>query len=77
MNKRKIVAGSFSPTSGHADPRRTTRAFAAAAQRLGAIYWTGTECLTLRRVADRVAGALNKRGTIQSELSPAKWLTLK
>ena len=63
---KQIVAGSFSPTSGHADPRRTTRAFAAAAQRYGAVYWTGTECLALRRVADRVVGALTERGIIQA-----------
>jgi len=64
---KQIVAGNFSPTSGHADPRRTTRAFAAAAKRHGASYWTGTECLALHRVADRVVGALTKRGIIQAE----------
>ncbi|MBO0790940.1 MAG: FAD-binding oxidoreductase, partial [Ktedonobacteraceae bacterium] len=62
-----IVAGSFSPTSGHADPRRTTRAFAAAAQRQGAIYWAGIECLALCQTDDRVVGALTKRGIIQAE----------
>lgn len=63
----QIVAGSFSPVSGHADPRRTTRAFASAAQRHGATYWTDTRCLALCRVADRVVGALTERGTIQAE----------
>jgi len=63
----QMVAGSFSPASGHADPRRTTRAFAAAAQRHGAIYWTGSECLALHRVSDRVVGALTERGNIQAE----------
>jgi sarcosine oxidase subunit beta len=64
---KQVVAGSFSPASGHADPRRTTRAFAGAAQRHGALYWTGSECLALRRVADRVVGALTERGIIQAE----------
>lgn len=64
---KPILAGSFSPTSGHADPRRVTRAFAEAAQRQGAIYWTGIECLTLHRVADRVVGALTERGRVQAE----------
>lgn len=63
----QIAAGSFSPVSGHADPRHTTRAFAVAAQRHGAIYWTGTECLTLHKVADRVVGALTERGNVQAE----------
>ena len=63
----QVVAGSFSPTSGHADPRLTTRAFAKAAKRLGAIYWTSTECLALQHVADRVIGAQTGRGTVQAE----------
>ncbi len=63
----QIVAGSFSPTSGHADPQLTTRAFAAAAQRQGARYWTHTACLALHRIADRVVGALTERGFVQAE----------
>src|SRR5690349_9126985 len=35
----QVVAGIFSPSSGHADPRLTTRAFATAARRHGATYW--------------------------------------
>ena len=57
----QIVAGSFSAASGQADPRLTTRAFATAAQRQGAGYWTSTECLALQRVADRVIGAQTGR----------------
>ena len=38
LNER-VVAGSYSPTDGQANPARTTRAFAAAAQHLGAEYW--------------------------------------
>jgi sarcosine oxidase subunit beta len=63
----QVVAGSFSPVSGHADPRLTTRAFANAARRHGAIYWTSTECLALHRVADRVIGAQTERGPVQAE----------
>ncbi len=63
----QIVAGSFSPAAGHADARRTTRAFADAARRLGASYWTGSECLALHRVAGRVVGALTRQGLVQAE----------
>src|SRR6266567_224646 len=63
----QVVAGSFSSASGQANPRLTTRAFANAAKRYGAIYWTSTECLTLQRVADRVVGAQTGRGTVQAE----------
>ena len=63
----QVVAGSFSPADGQADPRLTTRAFANAAQRHGAIYWTRTECLALQRVADRVVGAQTGRGNVLAE----------
>jgi sarcosine oxidase subunit beta len=63
----QVVAGSFSPADGQADPALTTRAFATAAKRHGAIYWTRTECLALQRVADRIVGAQTGRGTVQAE----------
>jgi sarcosine oxidase subunit beta len=63
----QVVAAAFSPASGHADPRLTTRAFASAAIRRGAIYWTGTECLSLQRFGDRVVGAQTGRGPVQAE----------
>src|SRR5262249_6612282 len=47
----QVVAGSFSPSDGQANPALTTRAFASAAKRHGAVYWTRTECLALERVA--------------------------
>jgi sarcosine oxidase subunit beta len=63
---QQVVAGSFSPADGQADPVATTRAFANAARRHGALYWTGTECLALERVADRVAGARTGRGSVRA-----------
>lgn len=62
-----VTAGGYSPPSGQADPRLTTRAFASAAQRQGAIYWMGTECLALERVGDRVVGAQTGRGLVQAK----------
>ena len=63
----QVVAGSFSPADGQADPVRTTQAFAAAAQRAGACYWTSTACLALQRVGDRVVGAQTTRGTVSAQ----------
>ena len=63
----QVVAGSFSPADGQADPVLTTRAFATTAQRQGAIYWTNTECLALQRVADRIVGAQTGRGIVQAQ----------
>ncbi len=63
----QVVAGIYSPSSGHADPRLTTRAFANAAGRYGAFYWTGTACLALQRVGDHVVGAQTEHGAVQAQ----------
>lgn len=63
----QVVAGSYSPADGQADPVRSTRAFASAAKRHGAIYWTDTACVALERAGDRVVGALTAQGAVQAE----------
>jgi len=73
---QQVVAGSFSPADGQADPVRTTHAFAAAAQQLGARYWTETRCLALRTVGTRVVGAETTRGEVmagQTVLATGAW----
>ena len=62
-----VVSGSYSPGDGQADPALTTRAFATAAQRLGATYWKGTAVLALLVEGERVIGARTGRGEIQAE----------
>ena len=52
-----VIAASFSPADGQADPALTTRAFAAAAQRHGATYWTETSCESLQVAGGHVGGA--------------------
>ncbi len=56
LNER-VVAGSYSSLDGQADPARTTRAFASAAQRHGAVYWTETRALNLLQQNGRIIGA--------------------
>jgi sarcosine oxidase subunit beta len=63
----QVVAGSFSPSDGQADPVRTTRAFASAAQRHGATYWTRTSALSLLTQGERVIGARTERGEVLAE----------
>ena len=58
------VAGSYSPSDGQADPTLTTRAFAAAAQRHGAIYWTETTVRALASNDRRVIGARTARADV-------------
>lgn len=63
----QVVAGSFSPADGQADPMRTTRAFAAAAQRHGAIYWNHTEVTHLLTSSQRIIGLQTQKGMVHAE----------
>jgi sarcosine oxidase subunit beta len=63
----QVVAGSYSPGDGQADPVHTTRAFVTAAERHGAVYWNGTAVLALLTQANRVIGAQTERGEVQAE----------
>jgi sarcosine oxidase subunit beta len=63
----QIVAGSYSPADGMVDPILTTRAFAAAAQRYGASYWTHTICDSLIADRGRITGARTSRGEIAAK----------
>ena len=63
----QIIAGSYSPIDGQASPPHTTRAFAQAAQRLGATYWTNTTALSLLTHASRVTGVRTTQGDIEAQ----------
>ena len=62
-----VSAASYSPADGQADPALTTRAFANAAQRHGATYWTGTEIAALLTTDSHVTGVRTSRGEVQAE----------
>jgi len=63
----QVVAGSYSPADGHADPALTAHAFAEAARSAGAAYWTGTPCEALRTRGERVAGVRTARGDVEAD----------
>ena len=63
----QVVAGSYSPADGQASPPRTTRAFAQAAQRLGATYFTNTPALALLTHNSRVTGVRTTQGNITAQ----------
>ncbi len=72
----QVVAGSYSPADGQASPPHTTRAFAGAAQRHGALYWTNTPALSLITHASRVTGVRTPQGDIEAQhivLSAGAW----
>lgn len=59
-----VVAGSFCPTDGHANPTLTTQAFASAAQRAGAKLWRRTRLTGIKVRGGRIAGVQTSRGTV-------------
>jgi sarcosine oxidase subunit beta len=63
----RVVAGSYSPSDGQADPVLTTRAFASAAQHHGAIYWTGTSASSFSIHNQRVVSVQTGRGEVKAE----------
>ncbi len=64
---QRVMAGSYSPADGQADPARTTRAFASAAQRYGATYKTGERVMALLRKGERILGARTAQEELQAE----------
>ncbi len=62
----RIVAASWCPTDGHADPHAAVTAFAEAARRLGAEIREDTEAIMLIRDRDRVTGAHTVTGAIHA-----------
>lgn len=63
----RVLAGSYSPRDGQADPALTTRAFAAAAIRLGATCWQETTALAFLQQDSRILGVRTTQGDVQAE----------
>jgi sarcosine oxidase subunit beta len=63
-----VTAASYSPKDGQADPALTTRAFAAAAARHGAIAWHDTLTHGLFVSKSRVVGVGTSRGDIDADM---------
>jgi sarcosine oxidase, subunit beta len=63
----KVVAGSYSPEDGHANPPATAKAFAAAAQRHGAAYRNGMDVTALVARGGRVVGVQTSGGVIEAD----------
>lgn len=59
-----VLGASFCASDGHADPRKTVRAFVAAAERAGAETRFGERVLSIDIEADRVVGVTTDRGVI-------------
>lgn len=62
-----VVAASFCPSDGHANPTKTVEAFAAAAIRHGATIRSGTRVLEIVVEGGRVAGVRTAAGAIAAD----------
>ena len=63
-----VLAASFCPTDGHANPTESVRAFAAAAERHGATIRTGTTVSGIVAGGGRVTGVRTIDGTIAADV---------
>lgn len=73
-----VLAGTYSPDDGHANPTLTTRAFAQAAERLGTTMQLGTRVNAIRQDGDRAIGVLTDVGEIACQslvLATGAWST--
>lgn len=59
-----VLAASFCPTDGHADPNATVAAFRAAAERHGADFRLGTRVVAVETAGGRVTAVRTDAGTI-------------
>ena len=62
-----VLAASFCPTDGHADPVKATRAFADSARRHGATIREGVGAIALRVARDQIAGVDTTAGFIPTD----------
>lgn len=62
----QVIAGSYSPSDGFANPMLVTKSFAAAARLSGAKVYTRTEVTAIRREGTRVVGVESSRGPLAS-----------
>jgi sarcosine oxidase subunit beta len=62
-----VLAASYCPTDGHADPIKATHAFVESARRHGAIVREGVAVTSIQVANQRVAGVLTAAGSIAAE----------
>ena len=64
---RAVLAASFCPTDGHANPVKTTQAFARFARTHGAAIREGVAALAIQAEGDRVTGVDSSAGFIEAD----------
>jgi sarcosine oxidase subunit beta len=64
----QVVAGTYSPSDGHANPILTTQAFASAAERFGAVIRPHTSVTAIEHQGGQVTGVATEDGSISCDL---------
>jgi len=64
----KAIAATFCPTDGHANPFKTTFAYADVARNQGAVIYTHTKVVGLKTVQKAIHAVVTDKGTIQTNI---------
>jgi len=64
----RAIGATFCPTDGHANPFKTTFAYADAARKLGAEFYTHTTVTGLTMSQKRISAVTTDKGTIQTDV---------
>jgi sarcosine oxidase, subunit beta len=62
----KTIGATFCPTDGHANPFKTTFAYANAARRNGVEIYTHTEVIDIKLNSKKISAVVTNKGTIQT-----------
>jgi sarcosine oxidase subunit beta len=65
----RAIGATFCPTDGHANPFKTTFAYADAARKLGAEFYTHTSVTGLTMSQKRISAVKTDKGTIQTDVA--------
>ena len=63
-----FVGGMYTPSDGHAEPRKATVAFARAAEERGAMIQTGCAVEEIERTAGKISGVRTEKGLIRAPI---------
>jgi sarcosine oxidase subunit beta len=64
----KAIGATFCPTDGHANPFKTTFAYANSAKRFGAHIYTHTKVTSIKKDKKRITGVITDKGSVKTEI---------
>ena len=64
----KVIGATFCPTDGHANPFKTTFAYADAARQKGAVIYTHTKVIGIKKSKNKIKAVETDKGSIKTNL---------